>query len=161
MKEIWKNIPNYEGIYEISSFGKIKNTKSGKILKLIKNHRGYLKTNLSKNGKLKTVFPHRLVAESFIENPNNLPQVNHKDGNKENNYVFNLEFCTEKHNMQHAVKNGLIKTKKVLMIDLKNNKEYRFANVMEASRRTKVNRKQIYNSIYKKRMTNNKIWSFE
>lgn len=108
-KEIWKK---FEGNYAISNFGNIKNTKTNRILKLRKNYRGYLKTNISISGKLITVFPHRLVAETFIQNPLNKSQVNHIDGNKQNNYVKNLEFCTPSENMKHAYKIGLNKGRK-------------------------------------------------
>ena len=77
-------------------------------MKLRKNPNGYLKTNISICGKLKTVFIHRVVAELFIPNPNNLPIVNHIDGNKENNIVTNLEWCTYKYNSNHAKKLGLL-----------------------------------------------------
>lgn len=101
----WKK---YKEKYYISNTGLIKNINTNKILKLRKNCRGYLKTNISINGKLKTVFIHRLVAITFIPNPNNYPQVNHKDGNKENNNVENLEWCSPKQNIEHAIKLGLI-----------------------------------------------------
>ena len=91
-KEIWKDIPNYEGIYEISNF------------------KGYLQVGLSNKGD-KTFRVHRLVALTFIPNPYNLPQVNHKDGNKKNNCVDNLEWISNYDNMQHAVKLGLTKRK--------------------------------------------------
>lgn len=107
MDEVWNDIQHVCGSYQISSFGRIRNKKTGRILKLRPNHRGYLKTNISVGGRLKTVFPHRLVAENFIPNPNNLPQVNHKDGNKENNHLDNLEWCSGSENMKHAVKIGL------------------------------------------------------
>ncbi len=104
MKEIFKK---YKGQYSISNFGNIRNNKTNKILKLRTNHRGYLKTNISINGEKYTVFPHRMVAEIFILNSENKPQVNHIDGNKLNNKVDNLEWCTCKENVQHAFKNGL------------------------------------------------------
>ena len=161
MKEIWKDILNYEGLYEISNLGKIRNIKSKRVLKLTKSHNGYLKTNLSKKGKLKTVFIHRLVAEAFIPNPNNLPQVNHKDGNKENNNVFNLEFCTEKHNSLHAVRAGLIKVKKVVSYDIidKNTKNYE--SVKKAAEEINCNYKKIYNAIHNETILNNKKWSYK
>lgn len=87
MKEIWKE---YKGNYAISNLGNIKNTKTNKILKLRKSHNGYFKTNISIGGKIETIFIHRLVAEAFIPNPHNLPQVNHKDECKTNNCVDNL-----------------------------------------------------------------------
>ena len=80
-KEIWKDILGYEGLYQVSNFGRVKSTKFGKerILKLTKDKDGYLIVNLYKNNKSKTLKVHRLVAEVFLPNPYNLPQVNHKD----------------------------------------------------------------------------------
>lgn len=107
-KEIWKDIPKYEGIYEISNYGRIKNKKTGKLKSQRNTFKGYLQVGLSNKGD-KTFRVHRLVAEAFIPNPNNLPQVNHKDGNKKNNRVDNLEWISNYDNMQHAIKLGLTK----------------------------------------------------
>lgn len=100
--EIWKDIPEYEGLYQVSNFGKVKslprNTTKGGILKPRKNRGGYLQLQLTKNGIRKTFTIHKLVALAFILNPENLPCVNHKDENKENNHVDNLEFCTIQYN---------------------------------------------------------------
>ena len=103
MEEIWKEIPGYDGVYKISNFGRLISLKSGreKFLKFgIAN--GYYQFNLRKDGGFKKVFIHRLVAFSFIENPENYPQVNHKDENKHNNNVSNLEWCTAKYNMNYG-----------------------------------------------------------
>ncbi len=119
-KEIWLPIKNYEGFYEISNLGRVrsldrivyfKNNKGsrqyiGKILKQ-KYHNGYAYVNLNKNKKLEVLPVHRIVAEHFIPNPNNLPVVNHKDGIKANNYYWNLEWTTSSDNNLHAIKNGL------------------------------------------------------
>lgn len=120
MEEIWKDIKGYENWYQISSFGRVrsldrtvyfKNGKSkrdyiGKILKQ-KYHNGYAMVNLNMNKDLKVLYVHRLVAEHFLENPNNLPVVNHIDGIKSNNNVLNLEWCTYSENNIHAVNTGL------------------------------------------------------
>ena len=98
-KEIWKN---FEKNYAISNLGNIKNIKTNRVLKIRPNHNGYLKTNISIKGKLKTVFPHRLVAEAFISNSDNYPIVNHKDENKQNNCVDNLEWCTNEYNIKYG-----------------------------------------------------------
>lgn len=112
-KETWKNIKDYEGYYQISSYGRVKSlkrqvkTKNGfriikeKILKKIPDKDKYIMVKLSKNNKIKTCKVHRLVAEYFIENPNNLPQVNHIDGNKQNNYYKNLEYTANLKNTNH------------------------------------------------------------
>lgn len=98
-KEIWKNIDGYENKYQISNFGRVRNCKKNLILKPIINKFGYLKINLYSNKKMKTYLIHRLVAQAFIPNPNNLPIVHHKDENPSNPHVNNLEWCTQKHNL--------------------------------------------------------------
>lgn len=103
--EIWKKFCDN---YSISNYGKIRNDKTNNVLKLQINHKGYYKTNVSINNKIKTVFPHRLVAQYFLQNPNNYDIVNHKDCNKLNNFYSNLEWCTLKYNAQHASENGLL-----------------------------------------------------
>lgn len=119
MDEIWKSVKGYEGLYEVSNFGKLKGLKrtinQGKCHRTWEEHivkfgvdgDGYFRTNLAKDGVNKTVKVHRLVAEAFIPNPLNLPEVNHIDGNKQNNNVKNLEWCTRSENLKHAVKIGL------------------------------------------------------
>ena len=112
MQEIWKDIKGYEGIYQVSNLGKVKslNYKRGKHEKEIKqalNSRGYLEVGLF-NGKVKTHRVHRLVAQTFIPNPENKDEVNHIDGNKKNNTVNNLEWNTSKENIHHAWENKLI-----------------------------------------------------
>lgn len=103
-----KNIKNWEN-YTIDEFGNVKNSKTNKYLKGALNNKGYLRVELHKNKKLKKFFVHRLVAEYFIENPLNKKQVNHKDGNKQNNRVDNLEWVTNQENRNHALKHKLTK----------------------------------------------------
>ena len=98
MEEIWKDIKGYEGIYQVSNFGKVKSKR--KILIPAKGE--YLKVSLSKNGTQKTCYIHRLVAETFLDNKSNLPFVNHKDENRYNNNVNNLEWCTNKYNINYG-----------------------------------------------------------
>lgn len=109
MKEIWKPIKDFE-YYFISNFGRVKSTKFGKerILKLTKDKDGYLIVNLYKNNKSKTFKVHRLVAEAFLPNPYNLPQVNHKDENPQNNIAENLEWCTASYNNNYGTRNKRI-----------------------------------------------------
>ena len=108
MEEIWKDIPGYEGLYQASNLGKIRSIyRYKKILKQYKNY-GYLHVQLFKNKKQKYSRVHRLVAQTFIPNCENKPYVNHKDGNKQNNCVDNLEWCTAKENTHHALENGLL-----------------------------------------------------
>lgn len=95
--------------FEISNDGKIRNTKTGRIYKTWFNHRGYEQVSVSLgNRKSKKIFKiHKAVAETFIPNKDNKPQVNHKDGNKQNNCISNLEWTTSSENMHHAYENGL------------------------------------------------------
>ena len=122
MKEIWKDIKGYEKLYQVSNLGNVRRIKfinnrtqkdKIKMLKLIKDKKGYLKINLWKNNKSKMFLVHRIVAETFILNPNNLPQVNHKDENKSNNCVENLEWCSQKYNNNYG--NRLNNIRKKLM----------------------------------------------
>lgn len=103
MIEIWKNIKEYED-YQVSNLGRVKSLKFGKeiIMSQITDRKGYLCVKLCKNGKHKKFSVHRLVAEAFIPNPNNYPQVNHKDENKQNNCVENLEYCTNEYNHNYG-----------------------------------------------------------
>ena len=124
-EEIWRPIVGYEGLYEVSSYGRVRSLDrydsnnhflKGRILKLCADKDGYLNVGLSSNNKVKKYKVHRLVAEVFIPNPNNLPQVNHKDENPSNNRVENLEMCDAKYNSNYgsrkdrvrdtAIKNG-------------------------------------------------------
>lgn len=106
----WKKIPDFP-LYACSPSGTIKNIKRDKVLRPTKDKNGYKKVLLCKNGYHKNIAVHRVVALTFLDNPNNLPQVNHIDGNKINNNVSNLEWCSNYDNMQHAIKKGLVKVK--------------------------------------------------
>ena len=101
LSEEWKEIKDYEN-YEISNLGRVR--RNGKILKPRKNAGGYFQVNLYKNGIVKQSYIHRLVAYAFLPNPQNLPQINHKDENKSNNTVDNLEWCDCKYNNNYGTR---------------------------------------------------------
>ena len=111
--EIWCPIKGYEGLYEVSDKGRVRSLKSGKerILKPLRITCGYLQVQLWKNGKQKMYLIHRLVAQAFIPNPDNLPEVNHKDEDKENNSVKNLEWCDRKYNINYGNRNQMVSMK--------------------------------------------------
>ena len=98
-----KDIENYEGLYAITSCGKVYSYRSKKFLKP-RNYRGYLGVVLFKNGNSKVFLIHRLVAAAYLPNQNNLPQVNHKDENKHNNALNNLEWCSSEYNMNYGTR---------------------------------------------------------
>ena len=102
--EVWKDIKGYEGLYQVSNLGRIKSIRRNIIMKVRKDKYGYYQLGLTKNKEQKTFKAHRLVAETFIPNHNNLPEINHKDEDKTNNRVENLEWCTSQENHIHAYK---------------------------------------------------------
>lgn len=166
MREIWKDIKEYEGLYQVSNLGNIKSLNrtienkgsiGGKYRIKEKNRAqtisktGYYICTLYKKGKGRTFKVHRLIAEAFIDNPDNLPIINHKDGNKLNNLIDNLEWCDYSHNNKEAYKQGLKeknlkwiiecnkrKRKKVNQYDLNNNLIKQYKSIHEAENETKV-----------------------
>ena len=111
--EIWKPIIGYEP-YVVSSYGQVKNNRTGKILKQKIDKYGYLSITIYNTNKEKKSYTiHRLVASAFIQNPNNLPQVNHKDEDKKNNRVDNLEWCDSKYNCNYGSRNKKIKETRI------------------------------------------------
>lgn len=158
--EIWKPIEGTDGKYEVSNTGKVRSLNyknTGKIVELkpAPDPKGYIKTMIPINGKYTTVKIHRLVAKAFVPNPECKPQVNHKDGNKNNNAADNLEWITNIGNAHHAMDHGLFKNslkatsdansrrkKQVIAID-PNGRQITFESINEASRALKVNRRHI------------------
>ena len=151
MEEIWKYIKNYEGFYQISNFGRVRSVDrfvngnhincdyqfmKGKMLKLRKNRYGYWIVILRKNSSSKGFLVHRLVAEAFITNPNNLPYVNHKDENPANSIVTNLEWCTASYNLEYsnvAEKINKFKIRRVIQFDKNMNEIKRWNSLKEAA----------------------------
>lgn len=155
-KEIWKPVKGYEGYYEVSNRGRVKRVgkyrnqvkewESNVILKPAKKNNGYMFCQLSKDNKASTKMIHRLVAEAFIDNPDNKPTVNHIDGNRANNTVENLEWATYTENNNHAIhvlatvdsrKNNK-SSKPVLQYDLQGNFIQEYPSYREAVRQTGI-----------------------
>ena len=124
MDEIWKSVNGFEGLYEVSNKGNVRSLDrivkykdgrtarlKGKTLKPRTNNDGYLQIQLSRGDKPKTVKLHRLVAEAFMPNPDRLSEVNHKDEDKTNNNVLNLEWCSHKYNSRYGTRGGRIAQK--------------------------------------------------
>ena len=157
--ELWKDIVGYEGLYQVSNFGRIrsldriiKRPKMGDFFKksqIIKNkiYKGYFSVQLSKQGITKNHKVHRLVAQAFIPNPNNYKEVNHKDENKENNCADNLEWCTHKYNMEYGTWvnrrekkiNRSYCSKKILQYDLEKKYIKTWDSISMAQRELNIN----------------------
>lgn len=120
--EEWKDSIYFPEKYEISSLGRLRNKENKHIFKLSNKNDDYFNIVLYYNGQRKTTSIHRLVALAFIPNPNNYPCVNHKDLNKQNNKIDNLEWCTRSQNVRHAIENGVAMTKS--LIEKNMNKSY-------------------------------------
>ena len=109
--EEWRTIGIVNGIYSVSNMGKVRNNRTGLLLKPIKMVKGYVKVNLKVDGKEINAQIHRLVATAFIPNPESKPEVNHKNGVHDDNRLSNLEWVTQEENLRHAYDTGLIKHK--------------------------------------------------
>jgi len=150
--EIWKDIPEYETLYAGSNYGRIKayekirvtgkggiNVYPERILKLRKTQNGYLRVNLCKYGNQKSHSVHRLIAEAFIANPDNLSQVCHRDDNKENNCVDNLFWGTSMDNVDDCHNKGRhAKPKRPVIAETSDGLEYSFESTREAERKTGI-----------------------
>ena len=148
MEEVWKDIKGYEGLYQISNLGKVKSlnynhcANKEKILKLITKKGGYLQVVLYKDKKKKVKLVHRLVAQAFLSDYSETLEVNHKDENKKNNCVANLEMCTREENCNYGTRNERgakaktngAKSKKIFGVNTKSGKVITFPSLMEAQR---------------------------
>lgn len=163
--EEWKNITGFPNHY-INIKGEVLSyelSSKGKYLKGCVDRRGYVRFKLGHKGYVKTKKGHRLVAEAFIENPENLPQVNHIDGDKTNNGVENLEWCDNAENMKHAVDSNLIKNKLEKHVHAKlKNKDILAIREMYKEGNSQTDISKIFgvdpSSISK--IVNNKSWKF-
>lgn len=155
MKEIWKDIEGYEGLYQVSNLGRVKS-----LPRLVYNHTGYInrgevilkqstyckyykQVSLYRDDSWESHTVHRLVAQAFIPNPSSLPQINHKDENPSNNCVENLEWCTAKYNMNYGNRPFVGSAKCVKQIDNDGNVIARFRSISDASRKTGISRGNI------------------
>ena len=182
MKEIWKDIPGYEGLYKVSNLGRIRSlnhiaryrNKYGGVsvceIKGVikrpsqsgngyKKGNGYLSVTLSKDGVSERMNVHRIVATVFIPNPGNKPQVNHLDGNKSNNRVDNLEWCTAEENMRHCTHitktlHSMYAPVRTLCVEM--NKVY--VSTSEAARDMGLNRRALSSAIQRNRMYGGYHW---
>ena len=157
MNEEWRDIEGYEGLYQVSNLGRVKSlnykrTKQEAILKYGYDKDGYKQVFLCKNGKSKVFKVHKLVAMAFILNANNYPQINHKDEDKNNNCVSNLEWCTNEHNINYGTRNNKVAkalSKKVTCITTREV----FDSMQEASKKYNIPTANISNCCRGKRKT--------
>lgn len=149
--EVWKDIPGYEGLYQVSNLGNVRSCDhfvdthhngrrlvKGKVLKPVKNRpdEEYLKYCLSKNGKHYNMFAHKAVALAFLPNPDNLKEINHKDENPKNNSLLNIEWCSHKTNINfgtRSIRSGEKHKVMVVQYDLNGNKLCVFQSIKEAA----------------------------
>ena len=138
--EIWKDVAGFEGLYQVSDKGNVYSVgqkrvqgrkRGGRMLKPGHTSRGYLQVNLHKNGKRKTRTVHRLVAETFLPNPNGLSQVNHRDEDKDNNNVENLEWCTSEYNNSYGTRLERL-NKKIRAVNAETGEVLTFNSLTEA-----------------------------
>ena len=151
VNEIWKPIEGYEGLYEVSNLGRVKSyqkNKNGHLLSFTKSTWGYHLVGLNKDGKRKSFSVHRLVATAFLPKIEGKEVINHIDCDKTNNHVDNLEWCTQKENVQHSVKlghyeNSGAENKPVLQIEKHGYFQNRFRSICEAARITGIPQQSI------------------
>lgn len=155
MEEIWKDIEGYEGIYQVSNLGRVKSfdtkdklgrIRTGRVLKPLKHTLGYLNIGLYKNNTVSKKLIHRLVAQSFIPNPENKPEINHIDEDKTNNNINNLEWSTRKENCNHGTHNERMRKTlsiPILAINLKTGVVEEFYGANECATQLGLNQSHI------------------
>ena len=174
MTEIWKDIKGYEGLYQVSNLGRVKSLDrivhckngtikfcKGMILHTFKNN--YLFVRLSKDSTYKTKYIHKLVAQAFIPNPDDLPEINHKDENKLNNDINNLEWCTIAYNNAYGTRTERTR-KRVYQLDLNKNIIKLWDGIGIASRELDIPSQQISqccNGTKYRKTAGGYIWQYE
>lgn len=177
MREIWKDIKNFEGYYQVSNLGNIMSTgakrktngtgnydRGKRLLKQYPNNKGYMTVHLYKYGKDHQKLVHRLVAEAFIENPFQFEKVNHKDENPSNNRVDNLEWCTQKYNMNYGnVKNKISKgnSKPIIQFSINGETIKKYSSILQAEKETGISNGSIGDCLHGRRKTaGGYIWQY-
>lgn len=160
--EIWKDVSGYEGRYIVSTLGHIKNVKRNKLLKPTIDSKGYSNVKLYMNNiQSKTHKVHRLVASAFLSNPDNKPQVNHKDENRTNNRVDNLEWCTNKYNCNYGNHSKHL-SKPILQFDKNGNYIRKWNGASEAGRTLNICIQSIQKCCKSKRFSaGGYVWKYE
>lgn len=172
-QEIWKAIEGYENLYEISNKGRLRSMDrsipqqgrlqlyKGKLLSTYINNSGYVAIKLSKNNKKRSFLVHRLVAVAFLPNPKQLPYINHKDEDKSNNNIENLEWCTAIYNINYGTskKRRSVKMGKRIAMYSTNGKLVNiFYSIREAERKTKIRKQCITPALDKNKTSGGFIW---
>ena len=160
-----KDIKGYEGLYAVTSCGKVWSYRSQKFLKGNDNGHGYKKVVLYKDGKIKNHYIHRLVSQAYIPNPDNLPEVNHKDEIKSHNYVGNLEWCDFDYNQHYGTRNKRLQDIKekhpVAQYTLNGDLMATYISLAEAERQTNIHKSSIrYCCIGKRKTAGSYHWRY-